>query len=112
MAEVATGIAAYLSSGPRLSPVYGQAGCAGAHYLEARQAYAGRVRKDEDPSHRWGGDSGAGGFSLSRGSDCEGAPRKMGWERVSERAARGRDSDRGANSCGRGLPGRDRKSVV
>ena len=30
-----------------------EAGGAGTHHLQAGQAHAGRIREDEDPSHRW-----------------------------------------------------------
>jgi hypothetical protein len=67
---------------------YRKAGGAGTHHFEAGEADAGRIREDEDPSHCWGGDSGAGGFSLSGGADRARASREVGWQRISEWAGR------------------------
>ena len=44
---------------------------------------SGRIREDEDPPGGGRGDSGASVVSVSGGSDCAGASRKVGWQRLS-----------------------------
>ena len=85
---------------------YRQAGGAGAHHLQAGPADSGRIREDEDPPGGGRGDSGASLVSVSGGSDCEGASREVGWQRLPVRLARRRDTHRGAHSVGGRLPGR------
>src|ERR1700722_10759858 len=84
---------------------YRKTGSSGIHHLQARQTDALRVREDEDPSGGGRGNSRTRRISVSGGSDCPLAPRKMGWQRLSLRSARRGNSHRRPNSVGRGLPG-------
>jgi len=76
------------------TPRHWKARCSRTHYFEARKAHAGRIREDEDPSHRGRGDSRTSRLSISSRADRSCASREMGWQRLSQRVERRRYSHR------------------